>query len=256
MVQEVISRHVQHRTGTNIPAVMSAKYQWRVSKTESIKWKRRITGKIYPTHRRQLFLTPFLFSTKEELQATVQELNDLQRQLTELQQDNYQLLEDKNLMFDSLCRQTERLNESKAEIENLKQRLREKEDDTGQYESAVEREQNLLALVKNAQEEREVLLLKQEQLSNELQEAISNNSQQAALIEQLNERIKTLESALDAKNAEHRQLDQELTSVKDQSSGMQIEIDRLTDLLETARTKVCIFFYYLIIYLLARTGKI
>lgn len=141
-------------------------------------------------------------------------------------------------MFDSLCRQTERLNESKGEIENLKQRLRAKEDDTGQYEAAVEHEQKLLALLKDAQEEREMFLLKQEQLTSELQEAINTNAQQTVLIEQLNERIKTLESTLDAKHAEHKQLEQELVILKDQSSGMQIEIDRLSDLLENARTKV------------------
>ncbi|KRT80821.1 hypothetical protein AMK59_6292, partial [Oryctes borbonicus] len=178
------------------------------------------------------------YSTKEELQATVQELNDLQRQLTELQQDNYQLLEEKNLMFDSLCRQTERLNESKNEIETLKQRLREKEDDSGQYESAIEHEQKLLALLKDAQAEREILLMKQEQLTNELQEALNQNTQQVTLIEQLNERVKTLESTLDAKHAEHKQLEQEVVVLKDQSSGMQIEIDRLSDQLENARTKI------------------
>lgn len=43
---------------------------------------------------------------------------------------------------------------------------------------------------------------------------------------------------MDAKNAEHKQLDQELALTKDQCSGRQIEIDRLTDLLENARTKV------------------
>lgn len=141
-------------------------------------------------------------------------------------------------MFDSLCRQTERLNESKGEIESLKQRLRDKEDDTGQYESAIEHEQKLLALLKDTQEEREILLLKHEQVTGELQEAIAQNSQQVSAIEQLNDRIKTLESTLDAKHAEHKQLEREMVTLKDQSSGMQIEINRLSDLLENARTKI------------------
>lgn len=172
------------------------------------------------------------------MQATLQELTELQRQLTELQQDNERLLEEKNLMFDSLCRQTERLNDTRTEVENLKQLLYRDKDDTGQLETVVEREQKLVELLQTAQNEREGLLLQQEQLNNDLQELRTVNVEQATLIEQLSERVKTLESALDAKNAEHKQLDQELALVKDQCSGRQIEIDRLSDLLENARTKV------------------
>lgn len=178
------------------------------------------------------------YSTNEELQATLQELTELQRQLTELQQDNERLLEEKNLMFDSLCRQTERLNDARTEVENLKQMLYRDKDDTGQFETVVEREQKLVELLQTAQNERENLLVQQEQLSAEVQELRAANAERAQLIEQLSERVRTLESTLDAKNAEHRQLDQELTIVKDQCSGRQIEIDRLTDLLDNARTKI------------------
>lgn len=55
----------------------------------------------------------------------------------------------------------------------------------------------------------------------------------------MTERVRTLESTLDAKHAEHKQLDQDLARAKDKASSRQIEIDRLTDLLENARTKVC-----------------
>ncbi|KAF2904053.1 hypothetical protein ILUMI_02120, partial [Ignelater luminosus] len=178
------------------------------------------------------------YSTNEELQATLQELTDLQRQLTELQQDNERLLDEKNLMFDSLCRQTERLNDARAEVESLKQLLYRDKDETGQFESIVDREQKLVDLLKSAQEERENLLVKQEQLNNELQDARAANIEQIAELEQLTERVRTLESTLDAKHAEHRQLDQELAIAKDQCSGRQIEINRLTDLLENARTKI------------------
>lgn len=141
-------------------------------------------------------------------------------------------------MFDSLCRQTERLNDSRNEVESLKQLLYREKDDTGQFESVVEREQKLVELLKSTQEEREGLLLKQEQLSNELQEVRSINGEQSVEIEQLSERVRTLECTLDAKHAEHKQLDQELAIARDQSSGRQIEINRLTDLLENARTKI------------------
>lgn len=70
-----------------------------------------------------IYLKTSINSTNEELQATLQELTDLQRQLTELQQENERLNEEKTLMFDSLCRQTERLNDSRQEVDNLKQLL-------------------------------------------------------------------------------------------------------------------------------------
>ncbi|KAK5638140.1 hypothetical protein RI129_012435 [Pyrocoelia pectoralis] len=178
------------------------------------------------------------YSTNEELQATLQELTDLQRQLTELQQDNERLSDEKNLMFDSLCRQTERLNDARTEVESLKQLLYREKDESGQFESIVDREQKLVALLKSAQEERETLLLKQEQLANELQDAHTSNLEHVAEIEQLTERVRTLESTLDAKHAEHKQIDRELAIAKDQCSGRQIEINRLTDLLENARTKI------------------
>ncbi|XP_063927359.1 uncharacterized protein LOC135140650 isoform X4 [Zophobas morio] len=176
------------------------------------------------------------YSTNEELQATLQELTDLQRQLTELQQENVRLNEEKNLMFESLCRQTERLNDSRGEVESLKQLLYK--DDSGQFETAAEREQKLVDLLKSAQEETETLLMKHEQLGNDLEESRSVNMHHSSEISQLSERVKTLESTLDAKHAEHKQLDQELAQAKDQSSGRQIEINRLKDLLENARTKI------------------
>lgn len=144
-------------------------------------------------------------------------------------------------MFNSLCRQTERLNDTRDELESLKQLLYREKDESGQLESAAEREK-LVELLQSGQEEREGLLLKQEQLTSELQEIRSINIENITLIEQLTERVKTLESTLDAKHAEHRQLDQELAIARDQSSGRQIEINRLTDLLENARTKVSFSF--------------
>ncbi|KAF5284000.1 hypothetical protein FQR65_LT13634 [Abscondita terminalis] len=173
------------------------------------------------------------YSTNEELQATLQELTDLQRQLTELQQDNERLLDEKNLMFDSLCRQTERLNDARSEVESLKQMLYRDKDD-----GAAEREEVLTALLKASQADHKASLLKHEHLTKDLQEANEANARNVADLEQLTERVRTLESALDAKHAEHKQLDHELVIAKDQCSGRQIEINRLTDLLENARTKI------------------
>lgn len=117
---------------------------------------------------------------------------------------------------------------------------RERTDESGgnQFETAVEREQKLVDLLRSAQEEREQLLIKLEQVQAELHDSRSGNVDKTEAITQLSERVKTLECTLDAKHAEHKQLDQELAQAKDQCSGKQIEIDRLSNLLENARTKV------------------
>ncbi|KAL3272111.1 hypothetical protein HHI36_022573 [Cryptolaemus montrouzieri] len=177
------------------------------------------------------------YSTNEELQATLQELTDLQRQLTELQQENERLLEEKNLMFDSLCRQTERLKDTRQEVESLKILLYREKNEPG-IETAQEREEKLVDLLKSAQDDHESLLSKCEQLSSELQEMRDANEGLHEELKLLSERNRTLESTLDAKHAEHKLLDQELALAKDESSGRQIEINRLKDLLENARTKI------------------
>ncbi|XP_044764309.1 centromere-associated protein E-like isoform X2 [Coccinella septempunctata] len=177
------------------------------------------------------------YSTNEELQATLQELTDLQRQLTELQQENERLVEEKNLMFDSLCRQTERLKDTRHEVESLKTVLYREKNEPG-IETAQEREEKLVDLLKSAQDEHESLISKHEQLSGELQELREANDALHEQLKVVTERNGTLESTLDAKQAEHKLLDQELTQARDQCSGNQIEINRLKDLLENARTKI------------------
>lgn len=58
----------------------------------------------------------FQFSTNEELQATLQELSDLQNQLTEVQVDNERLSDEKSVLLESLCRQTEKLEDSRTKV--------------------------------------------------------------------------------------------------------------------------------------------
>lgn len=60
-----------------------------------------------------------LHSTSEELQATLQELTDLQTQLTELQSDNERLGEEKDVLLESLCRQTEKLEDARTKVDTL-----------------------------------------------------------------------------------------------------------------------------------------
>lgn len=176
------------------------------------------------------------YSTNEELQATLQELADLQSQLHEIQQDNERLADEKAVLFQSLCRQTEKLEDSRNQIGTLQELLLR--EPSQQEVSNSERDQKLYDLLKNAQEERENLLIKQEELNSELNELRSTLDDKNRDISRLRERISVLESTIDATQAERKQTEQQLTIAKEDCSEKNIEINRLTTLLENARAKI------------------
>ncbi|XP_055319282.1 cytospin-A isoform X2 [Sitodiplosis mosellana] len=166
------------------------------------------------------------YSTNEELQATLQELADLQSQLTELQTDNDRLIDEKEVLFQSLCRQTEKLE------------LLLRESDQQDAVMTTEREQKLLDLLKSAQEERESMFIKHEELQSDIKEMRTALEAAAAEKLRLIERIGLLESTLDASAAERKQTDAELSQAREEGSQRQIEISRLSTLLENARSKI------------------
>lgn len=87
----------------------------------------------------------YVRSTSEELQATLQELADLQTQLLELQTDNERLGEEKGVLLESLCRQTEKLEDARSKVDTLQDLLL----DSNKSESSFsEREQKLVLLLK------------------------------------------------------------------------------------------------------------
>lgn len=55
-------------------------------------------------------------STSEELQATLAELADLQTQLADAHADNERLADEKQVLLESLCRQTEKLEDSRTKV--------------------------------------------------------------------------------------------------------------------------------------------
>lgn len=177
------------------------------------------------------------YSTNEELQATLQELADLQSQLTELQTDNDRLSEEKEVLFQSLCRQTEKLEDSRNKIVKL-QELLLRDSDQQDAVMTTEQEQKLLDLLKNAQDERESMFIKHDDLQSDIKNMRSaleiTTNEKLRLIE----RISLLESALDASAAERKKIDTELLQAREESSQRQIEISRLTTLLENARSKI------------------
>ena len=114
------------------------------------------------------------YSTNEELQATIQELSDLQvslhlhhyeifymqvlaicfffflqAQLTELQTDNERLTDEKGVLLESLCRQTEKLEDSRSKVDTLQGLLlREEQPQDSSKGYNTEREQKLVDLLK------------------------------------------------------------------------------------------------------------
>lgn len=182
------------------------------------------------------------YSTNEELQATLQELADLQNQVLELQHDNERLSDEKDVIFQSLCRQTEKLEDSRSQIETLQKLLLHDTTSSSSNQTdsipSSEREQKLMDLLKNAQHERESIIIKLEELNSELNE--KNQLIDAVQHEnaRLKERISVLESTIDASTADRKEIERQLSGAKEEASSKQIEISRLTTLLENARSKI------------------
>ncbi|CRL05366.1 CLUMA_CG018179, isoform A [Clunio marinus] len=176
------------------------------------------------------------YSTNEELQATLQELADLQNQVLELQTDNERLSDEKDVIFQSLCRQTEKLEDTRSQVETLQKLLLR---DPDQQDSASsEREQKLVDLLKSAQDERENLLLKLEDLNSDLNEMKKSTELSKQVNERLKERVSVLESTIDASVADRKEIERELSNAKEEASAKQIEISRLSTLLDNARSKI------------------
>lgn len=178
------------------------------------------------------------YSTNEELQATLQELADLQAQLAELQSDNDRLADEKDVLYKSLCHQTEKLEDSRTQIATLQELLLRDGSTADLGATASEREQKLLDLLKNAQDEREALFVKQQELHAELNERRTAIDTSAVEQARLAERISVLDSTIDASAAERKHIEALLGAAAEESASRQIEISRLTTLLENARAKI------------------
>lgn len=146
------------------------------------------------------------YSTSEELQATLQELADLQNQLMAIQSDNDRLSEEKDVLFQSLCRQTEKLEDSRSKIGKLQELLLR---DSGELDTVLssQYEKNLLELLNNAQEERESLLNKQKELHDEIKDMRTALEQSVNEKSNLLSRVSMLNSALNDSKSERNQND-------------------------------------------------
>ncbi|CAG9126516.1 unnamed protein product [Plutella xylostella] len=109
------------------------------------------------------------YSTSEELQATLAELADLQSQLSDAHADCSRLAEEKQVLLESLCRQTEKLEDTRTKVDTLQELLlREGVEPDSLLAGDTDQ---LFAVLKLSQEDRRHLLAQQEQLAAELAQA-------------------------------------------------------------------------------------
>ncbi|KAI5696252.1 hypothetical protein M8J75_010423 [Diaphorina citri] len=173
------------------------------------------------------------YCTNEELQATLQELADLQSQLLDLQHTNETLGHEKGVLLESLCRQTEKLEDTRTKADKLQELLLSSNEQNNSRLSTTERENRL-----SAQVEKETLLSKHEESMAELSELRRLSNSMKNDCDRLTERVRQLESTIDASQAEKHQLDQQLSQAKDESNSRLLEINRLSTLLDNARAKI------------------
>ncbi|XP_035828216.1 cytospin-A [Aplysia californica] len=174
------------------------------------------------------------YSTTEELQATLQELGDLQDTVNELTEEHSRLADEKAVLLESLCTQTEKLENTRIQLEQLKCLLI-----SGELPDKSERDGHLLGLLKSAQEEREELMRKQTEWSNAMQ-ALENECRDAHEAgEALRDRFSLLEDGNKSLLADRKELENQLQEMKESQEAEHIEVKRLKTLLENEKSKVC-----------------
>ncbi|KAK1893339.1 Cytospin-A, partial [Dissostichus eleginoides] len=182
-------------------------------------------------------------STAEELQATLQELSDLQQITQELNGENERLGEEKVILMDSLCQQSDKLELYGRQIEYLRCLLEEHhisyslEEDikSGRY---LELEQRYGDLADNARFEREQLLGVQQHLSNTLKMAEQDNADSQEMIGALKERNHQMERIMESERQGRAAMGAALEEYKMAVSSDQAELSRCRAQLDQERQRV------------------
>lgn len=182
-------------------------------------------------------------STSEELQATLQELADLQQITQELNSENERLGEEKVILMESLCQQSDKLEHFGRQIEYFRSLLDEhhisyvidEDVKSGRY---MELEQRYMDLAENARFEREQLLGVQQHLSNTLKMAEQDNKEAQEMIGALKERSHHMERIIESEQKGKAALAATLEEYKATVASDQIEMNRLKAQLEKEKQKV------------------
>uniref|UniRef100_A0A673ZW56 Cytospin-A n=1 Tax=Salmo trutta TaxID=8032 RepID=A0A673ZW56_SALTR len=182
-------------------------------------------------------------STAEELQATLQELADLQQITQELNGENERLGEEKVILMDSLCQQSDKLEHYGRQIEYFRSLLDdhhvsyglEEDIKSGRY---MELEQRYVDLADNARFEREQLLGVQQHLSNTLKMAEQDNAEAQEVIGALKERNHHMERIMESERQDRGAMVAALEEYKAAVSSDQVELSRCRAQLDQERQKV------------------
>ncbi|CAH2052817.1 unnamed protein product, partial [Iphiclides podalirius] len=177
------------------------------------------------------------YSTSEELQATLAELADLQSQLADAHADNERLADEKQVLLESLCRQTEKLEDSRTKVDTL-QELLLREGVEPETLNSGDTDQQLFAVLKMSQEERRHLLSKQEQLEAELTELKNALEEKTKENETLAERIRSAETALERAESGRARWEQEANAARELAAARQHQLATMSDLLDAAKAKL------------------
>ncbi|XP_073948075.1 sperm antigen with calponin homology and coiled-coil domains split discs isoform X6 [Choristoneura fumiferana] len=177
------------------------------------------------------------YSTSEELQATLAELADLQTQLADAHADNERLADEKQVLLESLCRQTEKLEDSRTKVDTLQEMLL-REGVEPETLLSGDTDQQLLAVLKVSQEERRLLISKQEQLEADIAQAKTSLEEKTKETDTLTERVRTLESTLERCEAERLQWEHEAGASRELAAARQHQLTTLGELLDQAKAKL------------------
>ncbi|KAF3850633.1 hypothetical protein F7725_012405 [Dissostichus mawsoni] len=179
----------------------------------------------------------------ESSEATLQELSDLQQITQELNGENERLGEEKVILMDSLCQQSDKLELYGRQIEYLRCLLEEHhisyslEEDikSGRY---LELEQRYGDLADNARFEREQLLGVQQHLSNTLKMAEQDNADSQEMIGALKERNHQMERIMESERQGRAAMGAALEEYKMAVSSDQAELSRCRAQLDQERQRV------------------
>ena len=148
--------------------------------------------------------------------------------------ENERLNDEKGILLESLCAQTEKLENYRMQIEHLKQLLVSESE--GADRSRNERE--LVSLIKMGQEEKEELLLRQMELSNTLHSFETKTRDLQGTVRALKEKTHTLEHRVESVSSDKRLLEKQVAELREANAKEQIETSRYRTLLENEKQKV------------------
>ncbi|KAG8455847.1 hypothetical protein GDO86_001879 [Hymenochirus boettgeri] len=182
-------------------------------------------------------------STAEELQATLQELADLQQITQELNSENERLGEEKVILMDSLCQQSDKLELFSRQLEYARALLDEHHisyslDEDLKSSRYLDLEQRYMELAESGRFEREQLLGVQQHLSNTLKMAEQDNKDAQDVIRALKERNHHMERIAEAEQLSKQALAATLEEYKATLGSEQVECVRLKTQLEQEKQRV------------------